>query len=184
MIDLGLTDAALRGEWWRLWTGHFVHWDAQHLAANAVAALVPFLALPNRMRMKMLIWGAAAAPLLSLFVLAFAPRGEMRGASGLAAGFWVFAGIALLRSGERRLGLMLLGALAMKLIAEASGFVQPHAGYVTLSMLHYAAAVLAAGAACAIDRERFTTETQRTQSSTEEHRGAQRSTEGVSRVFG
>ena len=31
-------DEVLRGEWWRLLSGHFMHWDAGHLAANLLAA--------------------------------------------------------------------------------------------------------------------------------------------------
>ena len=79
--------AILQGEWWRLWTGHWVHFSASHLAWNAAVLVGAGAWLENLQPGRLLRFVAVAAPVLSLSFLAGAP--DMRaygGLSGLATG--------------------------------------------------------------------------------------------------
>jgi len=97
--QFALTAAALRGEWWRLWTGHFVHYNIAHLITNAIAAVVPLALVEERARRRLLLTVPIIAPALSLVLLAFARFDEYRGASGLALALWVGVALTLARAG-------------------------------------------------------------------------------------
>lgn len=113
-----LTRAALEGELWRLWTGHLVHYDFGHLAFNLLAALPPFVLIGRKARIALLAQLFVIAPLLSLVLLFVGGFGELRGASGLIVAAWCGSGIILMR--ERRLieSLLLLAAIAAKLVLD------------------------------------------------------------------
>ena len=113
-----LTRAALEGELWRLWTGHLVHYDFGHLAFNVLAALPPFLLIGRKARVALVAQLVLVAPLLSLVLLFVGGFGELRGASGLIVAAWCSSGIVLMR--ERRLveSLLLLAAIAAKLVLD------------------------------------------------------------------
>ena len=83
-----LTIAALHGEPWRLWTGHIAHWDARHFVLDALAAVPPLMML----RKRVLLWCIAAAPLISLVILAVHPNVAYRGMSALVVGLWALTG--------------------------------------------------------------------------------------------
>ena len=122
--EFALTAAALRGEWWRLWTGHLVHYDLAHLITNAVAIAVPLALVNLRERWRLLLAMPIIAPALSVLLLACAHFDEYRGASGLAMAVWTGAGLILSRSGaarDRRTGYALLVIAAAKLVSEAAG---------------------------------------------------------------
>lgn len=116
---LALTGAALNGEWWRLWTGHLVHYSAPHLLLNVVALLPPLVV--TRAWNAIALWAAIAAPALSVALLQCSTFAEYRGASGLIAGVWVFVAIELFRRKRSAVALVISGAIAVKLIAEATG---------------------------------------------------------------
>jgi rhomboid family GlyGly-CTERM serine protease len=115
-------DAILRGELWRLWTGHWVHFSASHLGWNLAVLLVAGNLLeavrPGLLRRYTLL----AAPLIGAAFLIFAPAMHTYGGlSGLATG-----GVALLafaritdEPGERRRWLAVLGLLGAKILLEA-----------------------------------------------------------------
>jgi membrane associated rhomboid family serine protease len=152
--QLALTAAALRGEWWRLWTGHFVHYDIAHLTTNAIAALVPLALVQWPARRRLLLTIPIIAPALSLLLLAFARFDEYRGASGLALALWVGVALTLARSGEpavwatrgasavraaardRRTGHALLFLVAAKLAMEAAGTGHVWRGVAALPLAH------------------------------------------------
>ena len=115
--------AVLAGEFWRLWTGHAVHFSLAHALANAgvlfaCGRLVETAAGARRTVLLML----AGAPLISLALLLFAPAmAEYRGASGLASAFAVPAAAALWPLG-RAWRLAITGATAtftIKTVLEA-----------------------------------------------------------------
>ena len=87
------------GEVWRLWSGHWVHFSASHLAWNLIV-LVAAGAWLERVRPGLLLRHiAVAAPLLGLLVLAAEPRLHTYGGlSGLATAVIVLLGLHQLRT--------------------------------------------------------------------------------------
>ena len=114
---LALTHDVWRGQWWRLWTGHLVHYSAAHLLLN-VTALAPPVVL-TRSRRGIAIWSLIAAPLLSLLLLATSTFDEYRGASGLIVGIWLYASMTLW-PGHKRIAFAMAAAIALKLLLEAT----------------------------------------------------------------
>lgn len=80
-----LTHAALgRGELWRLWTGHLVHFSDAHLRGDLLAFVVWAALLERDSRPALWRILLVAPPLLSLAILLGCARlGEYRGLSGL-----------------------------------------------------------------------------------------------------
>jgi len=117
-----------------LWTCHIAHWGWQHAMLNAVAAVPPLVVIRRRWALALFL--LLAAPLISLAVRA-GFDGQYRGASGLVVAMWVYAGIAA------RNRTMLI-AVAVKLAAEALGWMPSHEGYVTVALAHYAGATAGA----------------------------------------
>jgi rhomboid family GlyGly-CTERM serine protease len=77
-------DAIARFELWRLWTGHWVHFNAAHLRGDLIAFFVWAALLESESRAVLWRVLGAAAPLLSLAVLLSCPSlAEYRGLSGL-----------------------------------------------------------------------------------------------------
>ena len=147
-----LTADALQGEWWRLWSGHLVHYSPGHFLLNAAAVLPPVVL--SRSRTFLLGWVTLAAPLLSILILASGTLDEYRGASGIAAGLWAIVAIELWRTGERSLATVMATLLAAKLVLEASGSVPWGIGVETSVPAHYAGAVLGALGGWALGRIR------------------------------
>jgi membrane associated rhomboid family serine protease len=122
--DFALTADALRGDWWRLWTGQIVHYDFAHLLTNAVAIVVPLALVDRRRRTGFTLTIPIVAPLLSLLFLAGGRFDEYRGASALAMALWVAAALVLACGREARdrwTGCALFALAAAKLAAEAGG---------------------------------------------------------------
>lgn len=139
-----LTRAALEGELWRLWTGHLVHYDFGHLAFNVLAALPPFVLIGRKARIALLAQLIIIAPLLSLVLLFVGGFGELRGASGLIVAAWCSSGIILMR--ERRLieSLLLLAAIATKLVLDRYQLAPLSGGGFTVSTAAHAAGAMLA----------------------------------------
>lgn len=125
--------ALLGGEVWRLWTGHLVHYSAQHalidLATAFIAAIIAAQSFGARRALAALALGA---PFISVGLLLAAPQlAHYRGASGLAVLLAVMAGAGLwprvddTRAASGRVVRPALGvlavALAVKIGAEAGG---------------------------------------------------------------
>jgi membrane associated rhomboid family serine protease len=178
--QFALTAAALRGEWWRLWTGHFVHYDIAHLTTNAIAALGPLALVEWPSRRRLLLTIPIIAPALSLLLLAFARFDEYRGASGLALALWVGAALTLARAGgpavwdtreasvvratarDRQTGYALLFIVAAKLAAEAAGAGHVWHGVAALPLAHVAGSLAGVFAATLSTSPRGTSRATRT----------------------
>jgi rhomboid family GlyGly-CTERM serine protease len=76
--------AVRHGEWWRLFTGHLVHFGLDHFVWDALVFAALAAICERRGRARCLVTLAAAAPAISLGVLLFLPRLAIyRGLSGL-----------------------------------------------------------------------------------------------------
>lgn len=115
--------AVLRGELWRLLTGHWTHLSADHLALDVVAfaALGAALAWRGRRIFWRTVLGSAAAISLSLLLLG--PQwSSYRGLSGIdSALFTALATLLWLGGGrsERPLGAVALALFAAKIACES-----------------------------------------------------------------
>lgn len=123
--------AILAGQLWRLWSGHLVHYSAQHALIDSATALVAGLIAAQSFGARRLVLSLAlGAPFISLGLLLAVPACLVyRGASGMAVMLAVMAGAGLwhdVRPGSAlvvRAALALLAAaLAAKIGAEAAGW--------------------------------------------------------------
>ena len=88
---LALDRAATRhGEWWRLWTGHWVHFSASHLCWNLLVVAAAGSWLESLRPGRPWRFAVVAAPLISGALLALEPAMQIYGGlSGLATGLVV-----------------------------------------------------------------------------------------------
>jgi rhomboid family GlyGly-CTERM serine protease len=143
--------AIFAGQWWRLWTGHLVHFGLQHALFDAIvlyagaSLLEREIGTPRLLRQLLL-----AAPLISLALFAVPDLITYRGASALAATVALAAGIALWpRAGRWRLALLAGGlACAASTAAQAFGAGWSGAGLPGGVVVAWQAHVF--GAACAL----------------------------------
>lgn len=113
--------AVQHGEWWRLWTGHWVHFSASHLGWNLVVLLAVGTWLENLRPGLLFRFTLLAAPLISLAFVALAP--DMRqygGLSGLATGVVTLLALVQLRCnrGDRVRWLAVLLLVTTKIVLE------------------------------------------------------------------
>ncbi|MDR2212666.1 MAG: rhombosortase [Pseudomonadales bacterium] len=111
------------GQWWRLWTGHFVHFSLTHALADGGVILLCGWYCERRCKASVYaaLW-LCAPPLLSALLLLTAPSlHEYRGASGLAMSFALIAGLTLWREQPRwRTALLCLSLIfAAKTLLDA-----------------------------------------------------------------
>jgi rhomboid family GlyGly-CTERM serine protease len=94
------------GEVWRLVTGHFAHWSAEHLAWDVIAFVALGVLCERLSRARFLACAAGAAVTVSL-ALWWAMPGldRYRGLSGLDSALFVLLAVSLLRQGDPRQGL-------------------------------------------------------------------------------
>lgn len=116
------------GEYWRLWSGHFVHWGAAHAFTNGLLLAVLGVGLERvavtGSRCRFAAWPWLFAPLLiSLALPLLAPAMEIyRGASGLVAMLVVALCVDAWMSRSHRLpGAILLAVLLLKTALEGAG---------------------------------------------------------------
>ncbi|MEO8299404.1 MAG: rhomboid family intramembrane serine protease [Burkholderiales bacterium] len=107
-------DVLASGQLWQLWSGQVVHWSALHAAADALGvAAAGWLAGALYGPARVARWLLAAAPLLSLGILACQPElASYRGASGLVVGLGSLAWVGLWRTATVRRRWLVLVALA------------------------------------------------------------------------
>jgi rhomboid family GlyGly-CTERM serine protease len=140
-LESGGLDRArvLRGEFWRLWSGHLVHFGGSHLLWN-LAVLVPAGVLGERCapRETRLLYGFGT-PAIGLVLLGFESQMETyAGLSGLATGLLTLLGCVKLGEssrGDRWFWGALLALVALKtggeflargpLVASLAGDVRP-----------------------------------------------------------
>ena len=110
----------LHGEWWRLWTAHFVHFGASHLGWN-LAVFVPAAAWAERLEPgRTRLFLALAPGIIGTVLLVLDPAlARYAGLSGVAAG-----ALALLQlragDGHRRFWWGVLALLTLKIIVETA----------------------------------------------------------------
>lgn len=143
--------AVADGEWWRVVTGHFVHYSWAHLANNLLAVVPVAWLVETRYPRDGLPLVLGASVVIGIALLIGAPGvTEFRGASGVA---WALLGYVALRGlhEHRRWRLVCLLALVLlsaKLAAEAAGWQLRdwhHEGFASVWLSHVAGA--AAGVA-------------------------------------
>jgi rhomboid family GlyGly-CTERM serine protease len=79
--------AILNGEWWRMWTGHWVHFSTSHLLWNLAVLLGAGVWLEHLQSGWLLRLALVVAPVLSLVLLTGEPAMQSYGGlSGLATG--------------------------------------------------------------------------------------------------
>jgi rhomboid family GlyGly-CTERM serine protease len=107
------------GESWRLWTGHFVHVNAQHLALNTVASLIIYLSITDKVSAaEIFICGVTLAPILSVMLLYWHPEIIWySGLSGLLHALVSYFSLRMISAGERVFGWVLVSVWA-KVFAE------------------------------------------------------------------
>jgi rhomboid family GlyGly-CTERM serine protease len=112
----------LQGEWWRLLTGHWVHFSTSHLWWNLTVLLTAGTWL-ERLRPGLLVpYALVGAPVAGLGLLAFAPgMGVYGGLSGLATGVVALLALVQLRTQrtERVWWLAVLALTAGKVALDA-----------------------------------------------------------------
>lgn len=143
----------LQGAWWRLWTGHWVHFSGSHLAWN-LAVLLPAGIWAEGLQPARTRWLLVVGPaVIGLALLGFVPAlARYGGLSGLASGLLTW--LALLRreapGADRWFWNTVLGLLALKILGElATGrplFADLRgAGAQPVPMAHLAGVVCAVG---------------------------------------
>lgn len=146
-------DGLARGEWWRLATGHLVHWSASH-ALWDVATFAGIAALCETRSRRETVWAlVAAVPVASLAVLALHPElASYRGLSALDVA--LFALFACQLGGA--IGVVFGAVVAAKLACEAwlgtALFVGDAQGGAVLVPVAHVAGAAAAFAAFAVLR--------------------------------
>jgi len=138
--------AIVSGEWWRVATGHVVHFSPAHLVAN-VAVVAPagwLVESRTRSDATILLAGGAAAIGVTLF-LGEPALPEFGGASGIAFALLTYACLRGLHDGARSRALcaVVLALATAKLVAECVGW-QVHDwqadGFVPITLSHVAGA--------------------------------------------
>lgn len=141
--------AVLAGEWWRIVTGHFVHYSWAHLTNNLMALVPPAWLIETRYRRDglPLLLGASAA--IGIALLIGEPGiAEFRGASGVAFALLGYVGLRGLHENRRwrAVSAVFLAILAVKLAADAAGWHvqdwQQNEGFVPLILSHLVGAAV------------------------------------------
>jgi rhomboid family GlyGly-CTERM serine protease len=139
------------GQFWRLASGHLVHFSTAHLVANLAVLLVVGAALESRDRRTTAILYGVAMPFIGAVLwLAEPALAVFGGASGVVfAVLAAFALDALARPGRQKvLGAVLLAGLCLKLAAESgfgwsTGVLAPGAEFVAVPASHAAGLAVA-----------------------------------------
>jgi rhomboid family GlyGly-CTERM serine protease len=109
--------AILHGDWWRLWTGHWVHFSVSHLGWNLAVLLGAGAWLERLQPGWLLRYILVGAPLISAILLLGEPAMQTYGGlSGLATGVVLLLALAQLgrNSGDRGWWLGVIGLLVLK----------------------------------------------------------------------
>lgn len=112
------------GEFWRVATGHFVHFGASHLAWNALVVLVAGSWVETLAPGRVRCYWATAPFAIGGALLALDPAlAAYGGLSGVGTGLVVLLGTELWRRGgrDRTWAAALFGLTALKLLADARG---------------------------------------------------------------
>lgn len=119
-------EAILDGEWWRLWTGHFIHFTLMHAFVNGALLLLLSLTLVEVYSRKFVLTLVFIGPVaISILLALFVPEmAWYRGASALASLFMaLLIGHAFYRRRGKSVSILyaLIFAWLIKLILESLG---------------------------------------------------------------
>jgi rhomboid family GlyGly-CTERM serine protease len=123
LADLALYNrtAILSGEWWRLATGHLVHFSSSHLGFDLLAILVAGILLENRHPLVAPLFYLSASLAIGLMLFFALPDMEQFGGlSGLATAVIVFVCLDRLRESNpaRWLYVSVLAIISVKAVFE------------------------------------------------------------------
>jgi rhomboid family GlyGly-CTERM serine protease len=149
-------EAFSRGEIWRLVTGHFTHFGADHLRWDVIAFIAFGSLVEIRSRRAWCFCLAISAVVISLGVALFQPQYAFyRGLSGLDSALFAFVTADLLQTGRRDRDLLatgfsaaaIVGFLGKSLYELTTGltlFVAPSADFETVPLAHLLGAIVGA----------------------------------------
>jgi rhomboid family GlyGly-CTERM serine protease len=132
------------GQWWRLLTGHLVHFTPQHLGLDALAVVTAGWLIENLTRQSWALLSVMTALAISLIVFVFCPTVHVYGGlSGVACAMYGYLALLGICAGARArwIGLAMLALLAGKIGGEIltgqSLFISDTGdSYVVLSLAH------------------------------------------------
>lgn len=139
--------ALFHGQFWRLWTSHWIHFSPSHLTWNLLVVLVAGTWLEKLHPGRLPRFALFAAPVIGLTLLGFAPAMHTYGGlSGLAVG--LVTTLALTQSLRQGPGQMLwtlclvaiAGKLAFELLVTPFGFARFAPGIQASPLAHVAGA--------------------------------------------
>ncbi len=115
-------DTITSGQWWRLFTGHLVHLNVNHLLLNLAGVLILALLFPRFLPADRLLWiTLLMAAAISLGLLSLRPDlASYRGFSGCIHGLAAILAMRGLKT-DRWFSIILLAALSVKLVLEGVG---------------------------------------------------------------
>ena len=108
-----------QGQWWRLFSGHLVHFDVGHLLLNFAGVMLLWMLFARELSpLRWLVVVLASMLAVDAGLWWLAPQIQWYvGASGVLHGIWAAGAIAALRRGDRT-AIWLLGLLVLKLGVE------------------------------------------------------------------
>jgi rhomboid family GlyGly-CTERM serine protease len=111
------------GELWRVWTGHWVHFSASHLAWDVLVFVACGAFIESHGRKHFVGVVLMSATVISVALLAFEPNlHRYGGLSGIDTALMTHAGLLLLRDERsREFGAIVTGAVLLKLVADTCG---------------------------------------------------------------
>jgi rhomboid family GlyGly-CTERM serine protease len=123
-------DKILAGEWWRLWSGHVVHYSWQHMLVNVAAIFLLTAIMEKLFSWKRIIaLLILAAPVISIGLLIFNPHLYVyRGASSLVTFLIALVACLIWEKEKRIFSLLAISLLALKIISEAIHLKQDWSG--------------------------------------------------------
>ncbi len=140
--------ALAQGQWWRLFTGHWTHWDASHLWLDAAAFVLLATACAKRSKVRVLLCLGLSAPAISFILWIVLPQmTHYRGLSGLDAALfallagWRWRDAVASRSQIPWAAGLALATLALKILYEvvtgdALFLAQENSGFVPIPWAH------------------------------------------------
>lgn len=114
-------DAINQGEWWRLWTGNIVHTDWMHLTLNTTGLWLFALLCGQTLSMRHVSLFIITSNTL-VGILLYLTQAQLQwyaGLSGTLYGLFALGGVALILTGERLVGILLLTLLISKVLYDS-----------------------------------------------------------------
>jgi rhomboid family GlyGly-CTERM serine protease len=108
-----------QGQWWRLFTGHLVHFDVRHLLLDGAGVVLVWMLFARELSpLRWLVVALVSMLAVDAGLWCFDPQIQWYvGVSGVLHGIWAAGAIAGLRRGDRTAA-WLLGLLVIKLSVE------------------------------------------------------------------